>query len=72
MAHIRRPKQGPYYPGSMFKDQPAFYSHLIQKILEARVSANVIHLRLVYNDIDPSWIVKTMNSLKQRKRWKCL
>ena len=60
------------YSGSMFKDQSAFCSHLIQKISEARVSTNIIQLRLVYNDIDPSWIVETMDSLKQRKRWKCL
>lgn len=80
MAHIKRPTQGFYfsnhpetcYSGSMFKDQSDFCSHLIHRILEARGSRNAIPFRLVYNDIDPSWTMEAMNSLKQRKRWKCL
>ena len=80
MAHMKRPTQGPYFPkyleicysGSMFKDQSDFCSHLIRNILEAWVSNNAMHLGFFYNDIDPSWIMETINSLKQRKRWKCL
>lgn len=80
MAHINRPTQGLYirnipnhlthYSGSLLKDQAAFCTHLIHKILAAR-SSNMIHFELVYTNIEPSWAMKTVTSLQQRRRLKC-
>lgn len=81
MAHINRPTQRLYIPnipnhlthysGSLFKDQAAFCTHPIHKILAAR-SSDMIHIELVYTNIDPSWAMETANSLHQKRKLKCL